>query len=812
MSANLRPDSEKVKHFLSLLWSGAERGVLSLVEFAEGKVHPSFHDVRVVTRVVKVYAEQSVTADLYHTVGLLQKNPEKGRGTEADVIAIPGLWFDLDCKEGKHNVQDLPSRDEALTFLREFPLRPSLVVWSGGGLHIYWLFTKPLYFLTEEERLAGKDLSVAFQKAIILQGQDRGWKLDNTSDLIRLLRLPGTFNHKREPVMVEILEESGLRYVPADFDDLAWERPSGNNEELSGSSRILKFELDSLPLSIAVKKLIREGVSPGERSEAVMSVITSLIKAGVGDDVIIRIFEEHPEGIGQKYREKGSGREKWMRTEIHRAKAKFTGEKEGREPERFDEAKRQYPRNGFPWEVLPESVSISLKQLARSCASSPTSLPGAAVTILASVIGSTVSVSPKPSWEEPLIFWSCDIRPSGSGKTPAARSLCRVLYEMQSKADLAYREAMDVWESQEKKSRGIPPQRPRGYFVTNLTLEGLRSDHSGHGGKVCVLDELSAFISGQNEYKQKGSDRESWLCLYDGKPARIVRAKEAITLSGSRVSIFGGVQPGVWQKAFCQDDQIYLQDGTIFRFLPTYEAGGYYPLTQESWSDRQREIWESVLKAAILWSDRMHREGRSLNISLSTEAQSAFLNWRNDLVTAVEDLPVQVRGFVPKLIGYSLRWSGILFIMDSFIRGQEPSDVMDVSDIERGIKVCQFYLGHILVAMEAIQGSIPELVEQTDQVIHLAKTLKSLEVAVDNSMLAIGHIQEKFNESCDSILKVRSPRLMGSILRRCGLTVTPGKHRSNNRVGVFCMVWDKKTKSFLESCLHSPLSPQSEEG
>lgn len=156
------------------------------------------------------------------------------------------------------------------------------------------------------------------------------------------------------------------------------------------------------------------------------------------------------------------------------------------EPEEDPEeaAKRLFPRGAFPWGVLPASIAGSLKQLARSCASSPTSLPGAAVSIFSSVIGSTVSVSPKRSWTEPLIFWFGDIRPSGSGKTPAARSLCGVLYQAQTDADEAYKLELEEWLALPKKDKGGPPDRPRGFFVTDLTLEGLREDHSGHGGKV----------------------------------------------------------------------------------------------------------------------------------------------------------------------------------------------------------------------------------------------------------------------------------------------------------------------------------------
>ena len=132
----------------------------------------------------------------------------------------------------------------------------------------------------------------------------------------------------------------------------------------------------------------------------------------------------------------------------------------------------------------------------------------------------------------------------------------------------------------------------------------MREDHSGHGGKVCILDEVSAFLSSQNQYKAKGSDRESWLCLHDGKPERIVRAGKSVTLIGARISIFGGIQPAVWRRAFSSDNGQFLVDGTVYRFLPTYEGEAFYPLTAEAWSDENREAWEGLLRSAMSWADR----------------------------------------------------------------------------------------------------------------------------------------------------------------------------------------------------------------
>ncbi|OQY41779.1 MAG: hypothetical protein B6240_14730 [Desulfobacteraceae bacterium 4572_87] len=448
------------------------------------------------------------------------------------------------------------------------------------------------------------------------------------------------------------------------------------------------------------------------------------------------------------------------------------------EDEADNEIKERFPRGPFPWGVLPVAIADSLKQLARSCATSSTSLPGAAMAIFSSLIGTVLSVAPKISWFEPLIFWFMDIRASGTGKTPAARALCWVLYQAQKKADDAYTQANMEYlmlSKKERKEKGIDvPPRPRGYFSTDLTLEGLREDLQGHGGQVIVLDELSSFISAQNQYKAKGNDREAWLCLHDGNPARVVRAGKSITIQKSRVSIFGGIQPRIWRESFTgEDGAIYQFDGTIFRFLPVYEGDGFHPLTAEAWSEKNRDTWERLLSNAMDWGNRKNEAGETHNLILSDNAREIFLDWANDLHTVKMDLPEQVRGFIPKLIGYALRFSGVLYLMDIFSRGEMPGKVLGPADIRKGIKVSEFYLGHIIEAMKAlVSEDAPLPFEKTDRVVHLAKTLEGLRDQVDGGLLAIGFIWENFNKGCDEGLHVKSDRAMGTILRDCGLTET----------------------------------------
>lgn len=471
----------------------------------------------------------------------------------------------------------------------------------------------------------------------------------------------------------------------------------------------------------------------------------------------------------------------------------------------WDKARELFPRIEFPWEVLPAEIKESLQQLARSHATSPLSLPGAAVAVFASVLGATVNVSPKKTWTEPLIFWFADIRPSGSGKTPAARALCKVLYDAQIRVDDDYKQRVEEELIKKPKDRN-PVPRSKSYFITDLTLEGLRADAIGHGGSVCVLDELSSFINGQNQYKAKGNDREAWLSLHDGNSARIVRAKESFTVSGARISIIGGIQPVVWQMSFGSEKGLFLADGTAYRFLNTYEGDRFYKLTAESWSDLNREVWEQMLIRTMKWANTIvtDEDWKPKTICLSDDAQELFFEWRNQLYASKKDLPDQLTGYIPKIIGYSLRLAGALYCMKHFTAGNAPGNILDREDMQNGIDAVTFYSGHIVDAAKSLCSKKPIIpLEITDQVKHLAKTLESLRGKVDNERLAVGYIQEQFNLDAKPEYKIKTPRAMGVLLRKCSLTLPPGHFRANKKAMVKCLLWNKKTDSFLKQCLQS---------
>lgn len=189
----------------------------------------------------------SRTKDVYFSIGLQdrraaeaewrRRNPDhqgpiNTRGYASTVIAIPGVWIDIDIKGPAHTASNLPpTLEDALALLEEFPLQPTLIVDTGHGVHAYWLFKELFAINNEADRDRAQALVQRFQEFIGSMAEKRGWKVDSTADLARVLRLPGTFNRKTELVVpVRVIEyHEGNRYDPADLERHLPHKPGGNN-------------------------------------------------------------------------------------------------------------------------------------------------------------------------------------------------------------------------------------------------------------------------------------------------------------------------------------------------------------------------------------------------------------------------------------------------------------------------------------------------------------------------------------------------------------------------------------------------------
>jgi hypothetical protein len=225
-----------VKDFLRLLYGDkSESGCLVL--WTKNDRRSFYYSTEEFDKAAAFALELSIDRDVYYGIGLQREKLDIGRGTEDTIICLPGLWLDIDIKGLNHNAVDLPPDTEsALGLIKACDLEPTMVVSTGGGLHVYWLFDEPMILNTEADRSKAKLLSQRFQESFIKLAETHGWKIDNTSDLARVLRLPGTLNHKQTPSStVKVIKyNEDYRYKIDDFGQILGELTPEPKETYSG--------------------------------------------------------------------------------------------------------------------------------------------------------------------------------------------------------------------------------------------------------------------------------------------------------------------------------------------------------------------------------------------------------------------------------------------------------------------------------------------------------------------------------------------------------------------------------------------------
>ena len=185
--------------FFAALFPGAE-GLIELRALPSGaQGFFARDDLDAVDRFLRDQGKQ----DLYFGVAY-RRTP--GSGKLENCGKLYALFCDIDFKS--------TPEPEARALIEKFPLKPSIVVRSGGGLHVYWVMREALVLEHEAEYA----LSLLRRLALYLNGDL------NSAEPARVLRVPGTMNLKKDypsprPVRIEHLDPE-RRYHASEFDDV----------------------------------------------------------------------------------------------------------------------------------------------------------------------------------------------------------------------------------------------------------------------------------------------------------------------------------------------------------------------------------------------------------------------------------------------------------------------------------------------------------------------------------------------------------------------------------------------------------------
>lgn len=151
-----------------------------------GVVECEFHrsHVHIATRALR----RASTRNIYFGVAL-----RDGHGGKAENCTRAGaLWADADFKLW---ADDRRLAVAAWDALQRFGLRPAAIVNTTNGFHVYLGLAEPVDLRDPSTRALFKAVNAAFARALC--GQER--KPDAVPDVPRVLRLPGTSNHKTTP-------------------------------------------------------------------------------------------------------------------------------------------------------------------------------------------------------------------------------------------------------------------------------------------------------------------------------------------------------------------------------------------------------------------------------------------------------------------------------------------------------------------------------------------------------------------------------------------------------------------------------------
>lgn len=183
----------------------------------------NFQQVLVPAEGVSDFIDQAVThqVNVWYEINPTSYLLEYGRSNANNITRLAALWADIDFKPKQiadasgatrpGGMGDLPS---ALDLVHDLSgalgLEPNAIVFTGGGIQPYWVVDN--LWITDDNRADVKLLLKRWKSLVTQLAAAHGGGIDNVFDLARILRVPGTNNHKAEygtprPVSVEFAEQ-----------------------------------------------------------------------------------------------------------------------------------------------------------------------------------------------------------------------------------------------------------------------------------------------------------------------------------------------------------------------------------------------------------------------------------------------------------------------------------------------------------------------------------------------------------------------------------------------------------------------------
>jgi hypothetical protein len=551
---------------------------------------------------------------------------------QKNVVTLKSIYIDIDFKTGDHGYENAREAVVALaSFIKWTGLpRPSLIVKSGGGLHVHFCLSRPL---TRDE---WQPLAHALAEAGKRHGLKADWQV--TVDSARLLRIPGTENNKQNvprPVTLagnpvefdydpdqlwKVLEPYKVppRAVTQPVTALVFEQPpatmpmaplpDGVANELSAG--IHKREYAPVYLDDLAKAcgFISEAIATGGQAYSnPMWNLTTLI-ATFTDDACSdahRMGNRHPdytkettdEFFDRKVREKdekGLGFPACATISGHGCTACQTCPHfaNGRSPlaalphrvtvqaetSSYADPYSEFVGPSFPLSILPSVLADYVEAEHQAMGADVSALAMAALAAISAALTSESRVQVGDGWCERPIIWLALVGDPSTMKSPVIAKATKTLSKIDNDGDAVWRQQKSAWNQLKAAGNtnlGPAPAKPARCVIQDATPEKTAEVLSrGPAGALMIQDELAGLLANFDRYGSGASSRAFYLTAFNGGPylkdrvGQGVRDENAeIRIDNLALGIVGGIQPD--RLGGLRD---LTSDGLLQRFLPVLMA------------------------------------------------------------------------------------------------------------------------------------------------------------------------------------------------------------------------------------------------
>jgi len=365
--------------------------------------------------------------------------------------------------------------------------------------------------------------------------------------------------------------------------------------------------------------------------------------------------------------------------------------------------------------LLPKDLDTPLRRIAEGLGLPVEAYYLVLLCVAASLIPSQtrLMIDPRFQFSVPPILWGGLVGETGSGKTHIINTLTQPLKDLQAEHYLRYQHqledykaALREYEKKRKDEVEDPPERPKpiSLYASNYTMEAIGQilSHQPDRGLLVTPDELAVFLRSMDAYRGgRGADRAHWLSLYNGDALKVDRkTSDQIFVRYTSVSVVGGIQPSILQKAWQEDKD--LGDGLWPRFAWVRVPLVPDPDTHDGPVHHPQELLKAVYRRLQAFQPMQH--------VLDEGGRRLWNEWKRELNEPILSEPNErIRAMLPKTKERAARIALILHWLDAACAGVIPSKVIPASTLARAIEFTRWLQNQArLLYGELGESSTPE--------------------------------------------------------------------------------------------------------